>query len=256
VKPFHAQHALRSGLNEWRPANMHIGIDIQAKFDSPVYAIQAGTARIGGRGTSDIHVGVGNYEYWHIDPAIGEGAHVRRGQVVGHIIFAARHLHLSEVRGGAYLNPLRPGGRVLKPWSDHEPPIIGAPHRDGGVVYDEVFDPQSFRLTLGYRTPVLAPAAVAWRARDSSGSALTPLQFAYRGSQHYPSSAKYAIYGPGTHAPDNPAVNSPGWLCFDRAFVCVPKWNYRLPGVPSDASGISIYAWDWDGNKSVLDAQL
>jgi hypothetical protein len=120
----------------------------------------------------------------------------------------------------------------------------------------EVFDPQSLRITLGYRTPVLAPAAVAWRARDASGHALTSLVFAYRGSQHYDSSAKRAIYGPGTHGPDSPAVHSPGWLCFDRAAVCIPKWNYRLAGVPAQAASISVYAWDWDGNKSVLDSEL
>jgi murein DD-endopeptidase MepM/ murein hydrolase activator NlpD len=256
LKPFHRAHPLRSGLNELRPANLHIGIDIQTTVGTPVYAIQAGTAHIAARGTSDIHVGVGNYEYWHVQPAVPEGGHVRAGAVVGRVIFAARHLHLSEVRGGTYLNPLRPGGRVLKPWSDHQPPIIGPPHRAGTTVFDEVFDPQTLRVTLGFRTPVLAPSAVAWRARDAAGHALTPLEFAYRGSQHYPTSAKSAIYGPGSHAPDDPAVRSPGWLCFDTVLVCVPKWNYRLAGVPSAAAAISVYAWDWAGNESVLDSLL
>jgi predicted metal-dependent hydrolase len=89
IKPFHQAHPLRSGLNEWRPANMHIGIDIQARYDTPVYAIQSGTATIAARGTSDIHVRVGDYEYWHVAPSVGDGAFVHRGAVVGRIIFAA-----------------------------------------------------------------------------------------------------------------------------------------------------------------------
>jgi hypothetical protein len=28
----------------------------------------------------------------------------------------------------------------------------------------------------------------------------------------------------------------------------VPKWNYRLSGVPPGAASLSVYAWDWAGN--------
>jgi hypothetical protein len=252
LEPFHEQHALRAGLNEWRAANMHFGIDISARNGQAVHAIQAGTARIGSRGTTDVHVDVGNYEYWHVTPSVPEGAHVGAGEVVGHILRPEGHVHLAETRGGRYLNPLRPGGRVLEPWSDRERPIVGPPHRVGGTVFNEVFDPQSMRVTLSYRTPVLAPAAVAWRARNASGRAITSLRFAYRGSQHYPADAKRLIYGPGTHAPCG--VNFAALE--GSARICKPTFNYRLAGVPARAVGLSVYAWDWAGNRSVLTSRL
>ena len=247
LKPFHRAHPLRAGLNEWRPANMHIGIDIQALDGAPVYAIQSGTASIAGAGTVDIRVRVGSYEYWHVQPRVHAGQYVRAHRtVIGHVIRGAGHLHLSELHGG-YVNPLRPG-RVLVPYRDSEEPVIGAPSRSGSQVFVEAFDPQSLRTTIRYRTPVLAPAAIAWRARDARGRALTPLVFAYRGSHHYPTSAKSWVYGPGTTPPDHVGAIAGGWSCFWRFTVCVPKWNYRLHGVPSAAASLSVYAWDWAGN--------
>jgi hypothetical protein len=112
----------------------------------------------------------------------------------------------------------------------------------------EAFDPQSLRETIKYRTPVLAPAAVAWRARDAHGRALTSLQFAYRGSHHYPTGAKSVVYGPGTTPPTHVGAFAGGWSCFWRFTICVPKWNYRLHGVPFGAASLSVYAWDWAGN--------
>jgi murein DD-endopeptidase MepM/ murein hydrolase activator NlpD len=257
LKPFHAQHPLRSGLNELRPANLHIGIDIQALDGTPVYAVQSGIASLEGLGTVESRVIVGNYEYWHVQPLVQSGQYVRAHQtVIGRIIRGAGHLHLSEVQGGAYLNPLRPGGRVLAPYSDTEEPVIGAVRRDAGTVDVEVFDPQSFRQTIKYRTPVLAPAAVAWRARDAAGRPITPLTFAYRGSQHYPSSMAGVIYGPGTTEPDHPGPAPGGWACFWRWVICVPRWNYRLPGVPVDAASVSVYAWDWAGNVAMRTSRL
>jgi hypothetical protein len=256
LKPFHKAHPLRSGLNEWRPANMHIGIDIQALDGTRVYAIQSGTAGIAGGGTVDIRVRVGSYEYWHVRPAVHAGQYVRAHRtVIGRVIRGAGHLHLSELRGG-YLNPLRPGGRVLEPYRDTEEPVIGAPRASGGQLFVEAFDPQSLRETIKYRTPVLAPAAVAWRARDARGRALTPLYFAYRGSHHYPTGAKSLVYGPGTTPPNHVGAIAGGWACFWRFRICVPKWNYRLSGVPSGAASLSVYAWDWAGNVAVRTSSL
>jgi hypothetical protein len=256
LKPFHAQHPLRAGLNEWRPANMHIGIDIQALDGTSVYAIQSGTAWIAGVDTVDVRVRVGSYEYWHVQPAVHSGEYVRAHRtVIGRVIRGAGHLHLSELHGD-YVNPLRPGGRVLTPYRDSEEPVIGSPHRSGGQVFVEAFDPQSLRETIKYRTPVLAPAAVAWRARDAHGRALTPLQFAYRGSHHYPTSAKSWVYGPGTTPPNHVGAIAGGWACFSRFTICVPKWNYRLAGVPASAASLSVYAWDWAGNVAVRTSSL
>jgi hypothetical protein len=255
LRPFHRQHALRAGLNELRPANMHKGVDIQAQDGTPVYAIQPGTARIVAAGTPDERVQVGNYLYWHVHHRVRPGQFVSAYHtVVGAIINGAGHLHLSELSGERFLNPLRPGGRVLAPWTDTLAPIIGAPtEQSGGRVSVEVFDPQSFRALIKYRTPVLAPAALAYRARDAGGHDVSGLRFALRGSQHLPDAARWVVYAAGAYPP--------GWTCFDTRLVCIPRWEYRLAGglappLPPSARQLSIYAWDWAGNTSVRDVQL
>jgi hypothetical protein len=200
---------------------------------------------------------VGSYEYWHIHPLVHRGQYVRAHRtVIGRIIRTAGHVHLSEIRGGVYLNPLRPGGRVLEPYRDTDEPVIGVPRRVGGQVFVQAFDPQSLRVTQRYRTPVLAPAAIAWRARDGRGRAITGLRFAYRGSHHYPTSAKGLVYGPGTIPPFHIGANGGGWSCLWRYTICVPKWNYRLWGVPGNARSLSVYAWDWAGNVAVRRSPL
>ena len=44
IRPFHRQHVLRAGLNELRPATMHVGVDILTPDGTPVYAMQPGRA--------------------------------------------------------------------------------------------------------------------------------------------------------------------------------------------------------------------
>jgi len=173
--------------------------------------------------------------------------------VVGTIINGAGHLHLSELSGALLLNPLRPGGRVLSPWTDTQAPVIGLPQSQGGRVAVRVFDPQSFRALIKYRTPVLAPAALAYRAWDAAGRDVTGLQFALRGSQHLPDAARWVVYADDAYAP--------GWTCFDRRLACRPDWNYRLAGglappLPPTTRRLSIYAWDWAGNTSVREVAL
>ena len=49
LKPFHQQHAIRAGINELRPANFHVAVDIEAHNSQPVYAIESGYAASGTR---------------------------------------------------------------------------------------------------------------------------------------------------------------------------------------------------------------
>lgn len=126
LRPFHRPHPLRAGLNELRPRSLHVGIDIQSRGRVRVYALQGGWAHISARGTVDVRVRVGAYEYWHVGPAVREGQRVFAYRtVLGWILPGFKHVHLSERLGGLYLNPLRPGGRVLAPWRDAEGPVIG-----------------------------------------------------------------------------------------------------------------------------------
>jgi hypothetical protein len=257
LKPFHRQHALRAGLNELRPANFHLGIDIQAGDFQCAYPMSTGRVHVIQASGPDERVQVGQFIYWHIDRHVHEGqlAHAY-GTCLGVVKRYYHHLHLSEVVGGDFLNPLRPGGRNLRPWSDSEPPVIGSPtiYR-GGRVNVSVFDPQSYIVGIRNVTPVLAPAAVAWRLFDAHGRRISPLEWALRGSHHLPDGLKHVIFAP--------SARNPGFSCFTHHYVCIPTWRYRLAGglTPTlspyfGGSGryrLSVYAWDWAGNTSARD---
>jgi hypothetical protein len=163
LKPFHRQHAIRAGINELRPANFHVAVDIEAHNGQPVFAMQSGYASIRYPGTGDVNVDVGRFYYWHVAPAVANGQYVTAYRtVIGHVLDGFGHLALSEGTTADYLNPLRPGGS-LRPYHDHEPPIIGVPRvfADGRVIVG-AFDPQSFiQPHQTHETPVLAPSSLA-----------------------------------------------------------------------------------------------
>jgi hypothetical protein len=261
LKPFHSQHALRAGLNEQRTTSFHHGIDIQAYDGSRVYAIQPGRAHIIQATGADSRVQVGNFIYWHVHPTVREREPIAPyRQVVGRITPGHGHLHLSELdAANRYLNPLRPGGRALAPYSDTEPPVIGRPRfTPGGQVVLRIFDPQSFRVHTTYDTPVIAPAAVAYRVFDAAGNRLGSLHWALRGSQNLDWTAERAaaIYARGSR----PEQGS----CFEHRPVCRPDYRYLLAGglapaltevfLPAGRYRLTAYAWDWVGNASARDA--
>jgi hypothetical protein len=257
LKPFHEQHAIRAGINELRPANFHVAVDIEAHNSQPVYAIQSGYVSIRYPGTGDVNVDIARFYYWHIAPTVANGQYVTAYKtVIGHVLSGFGHLALSEGTTSDYLNPLRPGGS-LRPYHDTEAPIIGVPRvfSDGRVIVG-AFDPQSFiEPHESYETPVLAPSSLAWRLYDVRGRALTGLEWAMRGSQNFPASLKPVIFAPG--------ASNPGFDCFQRKRRCIPNWVYWLAGgltQPLPLAGLrpgryrlAVYAWDWAGNRSALD---
>jgi hypothetical protein len=257
LKPFHKQHAIRAGINELRPANFHVAVDIEANNFQPVYAIQSGYASIRYPGTGDVNVDVGNFYYWHINPTVSNGQYVvAHKTMIGEVLYGFNHVALSEGSTSDYLNPLRPGGS-LRPYTDTAAPIIRIPHvfSDGRVTVG-AFDPQSFvQKGLPYETPVLAPSSLAWRLYSARGRALTGLEWSMRGSQNYPPGLKPVIFAPG--------ASNPGFECFFTQRRCIPNWVYWLAGgltgpIPLArlAPGryrLTVYAWDWAGNTSALD---
>src|SRR4029077_19604939 len=100
-----------------------------------------------------------------------------------------------------------------------EPPVIAPPQiRPDGSVTVGAFDPQSFVVRTTYETPVLAPAALAWRLFDGADRALTPLEWALRGTRHLPDGQTSTVFAPG--------ARNPGFSCFALRRVCVPTWRY------------------------------
>jgi hypothetical protein len=205
-------------------------------------------------------VQVGNYIYWHINPTVRSGESVTPfSTVLGTVMVGYGHIAFSEVNAaGRYVNPLRPDGSVLEPYVDHAPPEIDAPTvAAGGQVIVAAYDPQTFVQRTTYVTPVLAPAALAYRLYDSRGTAVTPLEWASGGAHLLPWSHRSLIYVPGSHAP--------GYACFANRSACTPHWVYRVAGgfapplPPTVAPGpyrLTIYAWDWGDNTTALDTSV
>ena len=260
LKPFHQQHPIRAGLNELRADSLHVGIDIQAPDGAPVYAVQPGVAHVLTAAGPNARVQVGNYIYWHIAAAVKTGQAITAFKtVLGTVLPGYGHIAFSELDDrGEYVNPLRPGGSVLKPDVNHARPVIGPPQlaRDGQVVV-AAYSPQTFVRRTTYLTPVLAPAGLAYRLYDVRGTALTPLEWSFRGTHLLAWRLRWLIYAPGSHAP--------GYTCFATRSVCIPHWIYRLAGgiappLPDRlAPGryrLTIYAWDWADNRTALDTTL
>lgn len=257
VRPFHRSHLLRAGLNELRPANFHFGVDVLARDGTPVYAVQGGRARVLSSTGPDARVRVGDFEYWHIHPLVGEGQNVRSYvDVVGTVLSGAGHVHVSELRGDRYLNPLRPGGRVLAPWRDTARPVLGRPRfLSGRRVVIRAFDPVAGRGRTASRTPVLGLAGLAYRLYDERGRR-GRLQWALRGTQHLPAGRRRAVYAPGSHPSQA--------KCAALPHPCRPNWVYRLAGGlaprlnvrPRRAYRLTAYAYDWAGHRSALDTRV
>ena len=129
IKPFDRQHVVRAYLDDPRiprdlsAHNFHIGIDIGCPAGTPVYAIEAGTARRShGADASvvEVYSADRSLSYWHIRPAVRDWQHVQRHTLVGWTLWNFNHVHLSERDSAGYVNPLRLGG--LGPFVDHTIP--------------------------------------------------------------------------------------------------------------------------------------
>lgn len=260
LKPFHRQHPLRAGLNELRPGSLHVGLDIQARNGQRVYAVQPGIAQVLAAVGPNARVQVGNYIYWHIAPTVVTGQPVIPYKtVLGTVLHGYGHIAFSELNSaGSYVNPLRPDGSVLSPYVDNAPPEISKPSvAAGGQVIVRAYDPQTVVQRTTYMTPVLAPAALAYRLYASDGTPVTPLEWSFGGAHLLPWVDRSLVYAPGAHAP--------GYGCFATRSLCVSHWIYRVAGgfappLPPNVSAgqyrLTIYAWDWTHNVTALDTKV
>ena len=169
LKPFHDQHVVRAGINEVRPANLHVAVDIQANDLQAVYPIYSGRAYPAPTGSyGDYNIRVGPYIYWHVVPRVHSGQWVTAYKtMLGQVESGFGHIAFSQGNTTKTLNPLRPGGGLV-PYTDTEPPVIGVPriYADGRVIV-RAFYPQSFIHKLSYLTP-------SWRPRRWPGGSTTP----------------------------------------------------------------------------------
>ncbi|HEU0335030.1 MAG TPA: peptidoglycan DD-metalloendopeptidase family protein [Gaiellaceae bacterium] len=196
VKPFHSQHPVRGffgdpriGMTpEGRHSSFHFGVDVSAPNGSPVYATADGEVVLESFRPETVAVllddGRTELQYWHVVPAVRDGQRVEAFRtVVGHVKAPWAHVHFSEVRDGAYRNPLRPGG--LEPFIDRTRPLVRnlRAERNGAVTAGTVLN-GSLDLVVEARdrTPLevpapwtgkpVTPAVVRWRLVSHGGTAV------------------------------------------------------------------------------------
>jgi hypothetical protein len=205
VKPFFKPHPIRGDFGDPRTVfldtadtdgltgpgsfTFHNGVDITAAYGTPVYPVLSGTARLISAGAVAVSTkGSTQFQYVHITPAVRNGQHVvARRTVLGYVEKWAGHVHLSEVRHGALVNPLLKGH--LGPYHDTTRPWLknlvitgmatGQQQAPVGVhgsvqLTVEAYDrPQLSSPAPWSRMPV-TPAIVGWRMTTLAGKAVVP----------------------------------------------------------------------------------
>jgi hypothetical protein len=141
IKPFHQQHPIRANFGDPRTRfwntlltdglqgpglfQFHNGIDIAAPEGTPVYPIESGTVKLIDAAAVLVRSPGHKFQYFHIIPTVHNGEHVNAQRtVLGHVMHAADHVHLTEIRGRRVWNPLARGG--IAPYADHTTPTVDA----------------------------------------------------------------------------------------------------------------------------------
>jgi hypothetical protein len=141
IKPFHRQHPIRANFGDPRTRfwntmltdglqgsglfQFHNGIDIAAPEGTAVYPVRSGTARLIDGAAVVVRSAGRKFQYFHIIPTVHNGQHVvAQRTVLGHVMRAANHVHLTEIRGRRVWNPLARGG--IAPYADHTVPRVDA----------------------------------------------------------------------------------------------------------------------------------
>jgi murein DD-endopeptidase MepM/ murein hydrolase activator NlpD len=143
IKPFNRQHPIRGSFGDPRSVfagpptrhglftsacncSYHQGIDISAPDGTAVFPVLSGVvSRVTHEWIQvDSDDGVA-FQYWHIQSRVQVGDRVEeRETVLGHILRASGHVHLTELKDGKAVNPLAPGH--IGPYSDTTIPRVHA----------------------------------------------------------------------------------------------------------------------------------
>ena len=192
VKPFDEQHPVRGFFGDPRiddathSVSLHFGVDVVAANGTPVYATITGRVGIHPLHADTVTVAAGTgraLEYWHVVPAVRAGSWaVARRTVIGRVETPWEHVHVAEVCGGQYVNPLRSG--ALAPFVDRTRPEVGVltAERAGTPVrvtrlsgrvdlVVEVRDWMPIAAPAPWTGKPVMPAVVRWRIVGSRGLA-------------------------------------------------------------------------------------
>jgi hypothetical protein len=259
IAPFDRQHAVRGFFGDPRigdggGSSFHTGIDISAPDGTPVHAVAAGRVSLGGPQNVVVVTPTRNFGYWHIRPAVANGAHVPLHGLLGHVAPGWGHVHLAEHTRtpgakGSYWNPLRPGG--LTPFADFGAPvvsrIVSAATLFGLVqLAAEALDhPPIAPPAPWHKTPV-TPALVRWRLLQGTRAVVpwrtaADFRVSFRPDVLNGSDVRFGrVYAPATRQnhPDDPGLFR-YWLSRRLDTRRFPDGRYQIEVEATDVRGNS-----------------
>jgi hypothetical protein len=260
LRPFYRMHPIRGGFDDPRlrlgpngkPVGaFHFGIDISAPDGTAVYAVEPGRVVTGKDWVSVHRPNNRAFGYWHIRPVVASGSHVRKHQLLGHIIPGWGHVHFAEAVAGHYRNPLRP--RALWPYRDTTTPVVDAIYVDrfeehvllsaGSVVSGTIaigadaYDLPPVAPPAPWNVARLTPAFLRWRLIRPGGE-WEPWRVAVDFTRLLPASSYWSTYMPGSYQ-NKP--NRPGdyklWLTRSFDTAGMPNGTYWLQVDALDLAG-------------------
>jgi murein DD-endopeptidase MepM/ murein hydrolase activator NlpD len=283
VKPFDKQHPVRGSFGDPRTVfkstptlrgvlsgacscSLHRGIDVAAPDGSSVYPVASGTVTYRNGEWLKVDSGGGRaFEYWHINAAVGVGAHVDAYRtVLGHIKRGSGHVHLTELNDDRAVNPLAPGH--IGPYSDHTTPQVTSvsfrptetardvlPNLIRGrvLLVAEAEDAPTLDAPEGWKGLPVSPALLTWEIRSWTGKVVRPRQIAADFRRALPDSSFWSVYARGTY--QNMAV-----LGHHYSWAQPGSYLFKLGGVfdsrqlRNGAYDLVVTATDIRGNSSSL----
>jgi Peptidase family M23 len=284
VKPFDRPHPVRGNFGDPRTifrssptlrgvlagdctCSFHRGIDISAPDGSPVYPVVSGTVTYADDEWVKVESGGGlAFEYWHIHPMVRVGSHVQAYQtVIGHIHRGSSHVHLTELNGGRYVNPLAPGH--LGPYMDQTPPRVTAislrreeTGRDGlpNLVHGRVVlvaaaeDKPTLEAPHAWRDMPVAPALLSWQIRSWNGRAVIRQRVAVDLRNALPDRSFWQVYARGTYQNMAPLGRHYSWAQPGSYQFKLTPAAFDTRSLPDGTYDLVVTATDIRGNSGSL----
>ena len=216
VKPFFAPHPVRGNFGDPRigPAegvgrtvySFHFGADVSAPDGTPVYATGSGFVLANPRHADVVVIQRTDgivLEYWHVVPSVRPGGiAVAYRTMIGRVERSWGHVHVSERRAGAYVNPLRPG--AMGPYFDDTLPAVDRilAERNGNAIEGsargvvdlvvETDDTPAIRPPPPWDKARVTPALVRWSLDDG------PWHTAFDVRRRLPAAGFFDVFASGT----------------------------------------------------------
>ena len=277
LKPFDRQHPIRANFGDPRTrfwngmlANglagpgmfqFHNGVDIAAPDGTPVYAVTSGTAHLINAAAVLVRSKGRKFQYFHVVPQVLEGQRVvARKTIIGYIVPAFGHVHLSEIRAGRVWNPLAAGGLV--PYRDRTVPQIDsitmrgtwsllpldAAHVCGSVsIVATALDEPPVAVTGAWAGFPVSPAYVTWTFQHVGGTTYVHDVPAADFRTTLPTSRNFwNVYARGSFQ------NAPRFS--GRQYVIAGRYVYNLANIvdtrwyPNGVYDVTVHAEDMRGN--------